>query len=323
MSEHLFSGFLILSGLVALVIGGEVLVRGASAVAAAFRIPPLVIGLTVVAFGTSTPELGVSLQAAFSGASDVAIGNVVGSNIFNVLLILGISSLVTPLVVSSQLIRFDVPLMIAVSCLTWALASDGVVSRIDGSILFAVLIVYLVICLRTARRESKAVKDEFAAEYAGVDHEPARLPLQFTLIAVGLVCLGFGSKWLVSGAVAVATSFGVSELVIGLTIVAAGTSLPEVVTSVVASFRGERDIAVGNVVGSNLFNLACVLGLTGILSPDGIPVSAEAIRFDMPIMCLVAAACLPIFFTGSRISRTEGIVFLIGFVAYNFVLIWN
>lgn len=321
MSEHLFSGFLILSGLVALVIGGEVLVRGASAVAAALRIPPLVIGLTVVAFGTSAPELGVSLQAAFSGASDVAVGNVVGSNIFNVLLILGISSLVTPLVVSSQLIRFDVPLMIGVSCLAWALASDGVISRIDGSILFSVLIVYLVICLRTARRESKAVKDEFAAEYA--DPTPTRLPLQFVLIAVGLVCLGFGSKWLVSGAVAVATAFGVSELVIGLTIVAAGTSLPEVVTSVVASIRGERDIAVGNVVGSNIFNLACVLGLTGILSPGGIPVSPEAIRFDMPIMCLVAAACLPIFFTGSRISRPEGIVFLIGFVVYNVFLIWN
>lgn len=291
--------------------------------AAVLRIPPLVIGLTVVAFGTSAPELGVSLQAAFSGASDVAVGNVVGSNIFNVLLILGISSLVTPLVVSSQLIRFDVPLMIGVSCLAWALASDGMISRIDGIILFSVLIVYLVICLRTARRESKAVKDEFAAEYAKADETPTRLPLQFVLIAVGLICLGFGSKWLVSGAVAVATSFGVSELVIGLTIVAAGTSLPEVVTSVVASIRGERDIAVGNVVGSNIFNLACVLGLTGILSPGGIPVSPDAIRFDIPIMCLVAAACLPIFFTGSRISRSEGIVFLIGFVAYNIFLIWN
>ncbi len=323
MNEHLISSLLILGGLILLVFGGEVLVRGASAVAAAFRIPPLVIGLTVVAFGTSAPELGVSLQAAFAGASDVAVGNVVGSNIFNVLLILGLASVITPLVVSSQLIRFDVPLMIALSCLTWVLARDGGVSRSDGLILFAVLIVYLIICMRTARREAQAVKDEFATEYAADEEKPARLPLQFGLIAIGLVCLGFGSKWLVSGAVAVATWFGVSELVIGLTIVAAGTSLPEVVTSVVASVRGERDIAVGNVVGSNIFNLACVLGLTGIVSPAGIPVSGQAIRFDIPIMILVAAACLPIFFTGGRISRTEGVVFLIGFVAYNFVVIWK
>ncbi|TWU15157.1 Inner membrane protein YrbG [Allorhodopirellula heiligendammensis] len=322
MNEHLLSGLLILSGLVALIIGGEVLVRGASAVAAAFRIPPLVIGLTVVAFGTSAPELGVSLQAAFSGASDVAVGNVVGSNIFNVLLILGISSLVTPLVVSSQLIRFDVPLMIALSCLTWGLTSDGVLSQIDGMVLFSVLIVYLAICLRTARRESKQVQQEFAAEYASDSKKPVRMSVQFALIAAGLVCLGLGAKWLVSGAVAIATWFGVSELVIGLTIVAAGTSLPEVVTSVVASIRGERDIAVGNVVGSNIFNLACVLGLTGVISPAGIPVSPDAIRFDIPIMVLVAAACLPIVFTGSRISRTEGVVFLIGFAAYNYLLIW-
>lgn len=323
MSEHLFSGFLILSGLIALVLGGEVLVRGASAVAAAFRIPPLVIGLTVVAFGTSAPELGVSLQAAFTGASDVAVGNVVGSNLFNVLLILGLAALVTPLAVSSQLIRFDVPLMIALSCLMWVLARDGVIGRVDGVILFSVLIIYVVICMRTARRESKAVQDEYAAEYAGEREKPVRLPLQFALIAVGLVCLGLGSKWLVSGAVAVATWFGVSELVIGLTIVAAGTSLPEGVTSIVASFRGERDIAVGNVVGSNIFNLGCVLGLTGFVSPHGLSVSAAAIRFDIPVMILVAAACFPIFYTGSRISRAEGMLLVTGFVAYTLILIWS
>lgn len=321
MNEQLFSGLLILIGLVALILGGEVLVRGASAIAAAFRIPPLVIGLTVVAFGTSAPELGVSLQAAFSGASDVAVGNVIGSNVFNVLFILGLSALVTPLVVSSQLIRFEVPLMVALSVLAWLVARDGNISRLDGSILFAVLIVYLVICLRTARKESKTVQEEFASEYGTDEKTPVRLPLQFLLIVVGLICLGFGSKWLVSGAVDLATWFGVSELVIGLTIVAAGTSLPEVVTSVVASARGERDIAVGNVVGSNIFNLACVLGLTGIVSPGGVPVTAQAIGFDMPVMILVAAICLPIFFTGSRISRGEGIFLLIGFVAYTAYLI--
>ncbi|MCM2370265.1 calcium/sodium antiporter [Aporhodopirellula aestuarii] len=321
MNEHIEAWGLISIGLVLLVAGGEMLVRGASTIAAILRIPPLVIGLTVVAFGTSAPELGVSLQAAMSGAADVAVGNVVGSNIFNVLFILGLSSLITPLVVSSRLIRFDVPLMVGVSLLGWLLASDGVVGRIDGIVLFAVLLGYIVICIRMAKREPEEVKQEFAVEF-GADSQPqTNLWWPGLLAVVGLVLLGFGSKWLVSGAVAVATWFGVSELVIGLTIVAAGTSLPEVVTSVVASVRGERDIAVGNVVGSNLFNLACVLGLSSIISPQGVLVSEQAIGFDFPVMVVVAVACLPIFFTGGRISRWEGALFLAGFVAYTAYLI--
>lgn len=321
---------LIVAGLVLLVWGGEWLVRGASALAARFHIPPLIIGLTVVAFGTSAPELGVSIQAAFSGAADVAVGNVVGSNIFNVLFILGISAMISPLVVSSQLIRFDVPLMIAVSVLSWALARDGLVSRVDGAILFLVLVGYILICIRFASRDSKAVREEFAAQYSSDDDATAASPGVYSggpvwksllLIVVGLALLGLGSKWLVDGAVNIATWWGVSQLVIGLTIVAAGTSLPEVVTSIVATIRGQRDIAVGNVVGSNLFNLSCVLGLSGIVAPGGVPVSPTAVSFDIPVMILVAALCLPIFFTGRTIARWEGAVFFSGYIAYTTYMI--
>ncbi len=323
---------LIVAGLVVLVLGGEWLVRGASALAARFHIPPLIIGLTVVAFGTSAPELGVSIQAALAGAADVAVGNVVGSNIFNVLFILGISAMITPLVVSSQLIRFDVPLMITVSVLGWALARDGLISRLDGVILFSVLVGYILICIRFASRESKLVREEFAAQYASADAAigadesvPVGVAVwkSLLLIAVGLIALGLGSRWLVDGAVSIATWWGVSQLVIGLTIVAAGTSLPEVVTSIVATIRGQRDIAVGNVVGSNIFNLACVLGLSGIIAPSGIPISSAAISFDIPVMILVAALCLPIFFTGRMIARWEGAVFLLGYIAYTAYMVMS
>lgn len=321
MNEQFYSWGMIFLGLIALTLGGEILVRSASTLAALAKIPPLVIGLTVVAFGTSAPELGVSLQAATSGSADVAVGNVVGSNIFNVLFILGVSGVITPLVVSSRLIRLDVPLMIGASLLVWMFASDGQIGRWDGMVLFVCLLGYIAFCIRMAKREASSVKAEFAGEYGGDIPSRANYALPVVMVAVGLVLLGLGAKWLVGGAVAVATWFGVSELVIGLTIVAAGTSLPEVVTSVVASVRGERDIAVGNVVGSNLFNLACVLGISAMVSRDGVAVSANAIWFDMPVMVLVAAACLPIFFTGNRISRAEGVLFLVGFVLYTTYLI--
>jgi cation:H+ antiporter len=319
------STLLIVIGLLALVLGGELLVRGASTLAARMRIPPLIIGLTVVAFGTSAPELGVSLQAAMSGAADVAVGNVVGSNIFNVLLILGVSALITPLVVSSQLIRFDVPLMIGTSVLTWVLASDGVLNRTDGAILFSIVVAYTIFSIRVARRESKAVQDEFAAEYSLSQDNGAPASsswwLQGLLMAGGLICLGVGSNWLVTGAVSIASSLGVSELIIGITIVAAGTSLPEVMTSIVASLRGERDIAVGNVIGSNIFNLSCVLGLSSLVAPEGIAVAPVIVRFDLPVMIAVAAVCLPVFFTGYQIARWEGGLFLAYYLVYMIYLI--
>lgn len=309
-------------GLVLLVVGAEVLVRGAAKLAAAIGISPLVIGLTVVAFGTSAPEMAVSTMSGLSGQANIALGNVVGSNIFNVLFILGLSALVSPLVVAQKLVRIDVPLMILASIAVYLFSLNGVIAFREGLILFSGIIVYTVFLIRQSRRESQAVQAEYAQEYGDKEPlSPKTVLKDSALILLGLILLVLGSKWLVDGAVAVAQRLGVSDLIIGLTIVAAGTSLPELATSVVASLRGERDIAVGNVVGSNLFNLLAVLGLAGMVSPGGIAVSHQALRVDMPVMIAVAAVCLPIFFSGSRISRREGTLLLAGYIAYTAWLI--
>lgn len=312
-----------LLGLVLLTVGAEVLVRGASRLAVAMGISPLVVGLTVVAFGTSAPEMAVAVQAAFNGATgaDLAVGNVVGSNIFNILLILGLSAAIAPLIVAQQLVRIEIPLLIVVSLVLFVLALDGKVGRWDGALLFATVVIYTFFVVRQSRRESAAIQEEYEHEYARPPQRPLQILLDLAMIALGLVLLVQGSNWLVESATSIARSLGVSELVIGLTIVAGGTSLPEVATSVMASLKGERDIAVGNVVGSCLFNLLAVLGLAAVVAPDGIAVSATALRFDFPIMIAATIACLPIFFTGYAIARWEGFVFLGYYVAYTAFLL--
>ncbi|MFC3607833.1 calcium/sodium antiporter [Stutzerimonas tarimensis] len=315
----------LIAGLVLLVAGAEVLVRGAARLAAQFGISPLVIGLTVVAFGTSAPETAVSVQSAFAGSGDLAIGNVVGSNIANVLLILGLTALVAPLVVSRQLIRLDVPLMIGASLVVYALAWDGRLTRLDGALLFAAVVAYTVFLIVSSRREQAGASDpddEFAKEF-GLNAPPKRYAASINagLLLGGLVLLVLGSNFLVEGAVTLARALGLSELVIGLTVIAIGTSLPELATSMLAAFRGERDIAVGNIVGSNLFNLLCVLGLASLVSPLPINVSPAALAFDFPVMIAVAVACLPIFFSGYAIDRWEGLLFVSYYVAYTLYLV--
>ena len=305
---------LLAMGLLILTAGAEALVRGASRIAGRLGIPSLIIGLTVVAFGTSAPELAVSMGSALSGQSDIALGNVVGSNVFNVLFILGLSALIVPLAIASQLIRIDVPLMIGTSVLVLLLALDGTIGRGDGVILFAGLLVYTGLQIRQGRRERHA-------EAAPQPRTGARWRVDIVLVLAGLALLVVGARVLVSSAVAIAQALGVSELMIGLTIVAAGTSLPEVATSVVASLRGERDIAVGNVVGSNVFNLLGVLGLSAVVAGEGIAVAPQALQFDLPVMIAVALACLPIFVTGREIVRWEGGLFLAFYVAYTTYLI--
>ncbi len=305
-------------GLVLLLAGAEGLVRGASRLAAAAGVSPLVIGLTVVAFGTSSPEMAVSVRSALlgTGGADIAVGNVVGSNIFNILLILGISAAIAPLVVSQQLVRIDVPLMTAVSVVVLLAGLDGVVGRFEGLLLFLGVIGYTAFAIHLGRKESRAVQEEYEKEYSRPARGRRAIAGSVMLAVVGLAMLVAGAHWLVTGAVQIARSFGISELVIGLTIVSAGTSLPEVATSVVAAVRGERDIAVGNVVGSNLFNLLAVLGLSAAVAPQGVTVSPAALRLDIPVMIAASALCLPIFFTGYRITRSEGILFLAYYAAY-------
>ena len=313
---------MLIAGLALLIVGAEILVRGASRLAAAFGISPLVIGLTVVAFGTSSPELAVSVQSAFAGQADIALGNVVGSNIFNILFILGISALIIPLVVAQQLVRLDVPLMIGLSVLVYLFGLNGQINRLEGVILFVGIIAYTGFLIRQSRKENKEVQEEYAQEFGnGKPRSAGQYLLNLVLIIAGLALLVLGARWLVDSAVTLARSLGVSELIIGLTIIAAGTSMPEVATSIVAAIRGERDIAVGNVVGSNIFNLLAVLGLSSILAPDGISVPAPALAFDIPVMIAVAVACLPVFFTGFRIARWEGALFLGYYVAYVLYLI--
>ncbi|HCS55497.1 calcium/sodium antiporter [Rubinisphaera sp.] len=309
---------MLILGLVVLTAGAELLVRGASRLAIAVGISPLVVGLTVVAFGTSAPELVVSIQSTMSGQPDVALGNVVGSNIFNVLFILGISALIVPLRVSQQLIRFDVPLMVALSILVLIFAYDGRIGRLDGLLLTVGLISYTLWAIVKSRKEQAAIKAEYVAEF-GVAEKKSSLAstlLNVILLVVGLGLLVLGSRWFVGSAVTIAEYFGVSKLVIGLTIVAAGTSLPEVATSIMAAIRGERDIAVGNVVGSNIFNIMGVLGISSLVSAEGVQVSEAAFQLDLPVMIAVAVACLPIFFTGHLIARWEGALFMTYYCAY-------
>ena len=365
---------MLVAGLVLLVGGGELLVRGASSIAAAFGISSLVIGLTVVAFGTSSPEMAVSIQAGLAGNPDIALGNVVGSNIFNVLFILGACALILPLLVSRQLVRREVPILIGVSLLLLLLALDGKIGLLDGVLLFTGIVGYTAWSVIEGRKETAAAKGD--EEVVTVDTIAGKSPIWlggavavlalaaagyllgwFNMVVIGFLALGallfiagslfgkggttrggdithqvgfivaglgtlvLGAGWLIDASTAIARSFGVSDLIIGLTIVAAGTSLPEVATSIIATIRKERDIAIGNVVGSSIFNILGILGLSAIVTPGGLNVNPLMLSFDMPIMIAVAVACLPIFFTGFTIARWEGVLFLGSYIAYTAFLI--
>ena len=303
------------AGLVLLIWGAEVLVRGAARLASAFGISPLVVGLTVVAFATSAPELAVSMRSSWVGSSGLALGNVVGSNIANILLILGVSALAAPLIVHQKLVRLDVPLMIVISFAVLALGLDGSLGRLDGALLATTLVVYVVWTIRASRRETQAVREEYEGEF-GDGATTANVLWNTALVVMGLGMLVLGAYWLVESAKIFAHWLGASELVIGLTVVAIGTSLPELATSVVAALRGQRDIAVGNAIGSNIFNLLSVLGITALVAPNPIAVPAAVRGFDLPFMIAVAVACLPIFFVGHKISRGNGAWFLFYYGAY-------
>lgn len=297
---------LILAGIVLLYFGAEGLVRGSSNLAIRAGIPPLVVGLTVVAFGTSAPELTVSVSAALQNKGVVALGNVVGSNIVNIAVILGLSAVICPLAIHIDLLKRDIPLMIGATVVTCGLFALGVFSRISGLFLLALLVGYIVFTIIAARRDKDA-----AYEIPESPNNPAWLDVVFLVVGLGL--LVYGANLFVTGAINVAREFGVSEAVIGLTIVAIGTSLPELATSVVAALKKQTDIAVGNVVGSNIFNLLCILGVTAVIKP--LP-TAGISWVDIGIMLGVAVLLLPLAFTQKKIARWEGVVFLLVYVGY-------
>lgn len=303
-------------GLLALVVGSEALVRGASRIAAGLGISALVIGLTVVAFGTSSPELAVTLKASLAGQSDISLGNIVGSNIANILLVLGLTALATPVTVERQLIRSEIPVMIAASLYVYLSALDGLIGRIDGLVMVAGLVGYNYWAIRAAARERIRPDAEVIEAERDIRKHGRHWTVHVGMVLLGLGLLIMGSRWMVDGAVTFARHLKVDELIIGLTIVAVGTSLPEIATSLVAGLRGEQNLAVGNVIGSNILNILLVLGITALIAPAGIAVQPVALEFTIPVMVVVALACIPIFFSGYRVSRIEGGVFLGYYIAY-------
>jgi len=310
---------LFIAGLALLVIGADCLVNGASRIARSFQISPLVIGLTIVAFGTSLPESAATVSAALNGHTDLAMGNIVGSNIYNLLLILGIAAVIAPLTVTRQLVKQEVPFMIGASILFIVMIQDGLLSRLEAAFLFCLSIIYTIALLVQSRRLAKSEEAAASLIVHGEEDENSgfldRIPAAVLIIA-GLLMLMFGGQWLVSSATALAEAFGVSDLVIGLTVVAIGTSMPEVATCVLAVLRNQRDLAVGNVVGSNIFNILVCLGLSGMVASNGLPAPSALLNFDVWVMLAVACVTIPILISGAEVSRWEGYVLLFYCAAY-------
>lgn len=319
--ESLLQLLLVAVGLVMLFFGAEWLVKGSVAIANKLRISQLVIGLTIVAFGTSAPELAVSVSSAMQGIPDVALGNVVGSNIVNIGLILGIAAIISPIVVKRNVIRKEIPILIGLSFLLILISVDGVISFVDGLMLVSGIVVFSVFSYRTSKKESADVTSVIESEEFHIVAKKNLMPKTVFLIGVGLTLLTFGSFLTVENAVKIAQQIGMSDRIIGLTLIAVGTSLPELITSVVAARKGHADLSVGNILGSNIFNILAIVGTSSIISEIAVN---NLMWFDYFVMIGFALVLLPIVRTGFVISRIEGILLLVGYVGYTiFVLVWR
>lgn len=309
-----------LIGLVVIIFGAELVLRSSTRIANFLGIKPIIIGLTVVAIGTSMPELAVGITAVSEGRGALAIGNIAGTNIMNILFILGLSAAIRALPLHAMSIKLDLPVMIGAAIALTAMAWDGVLQAYEGILLLLAAVVYTVVLIRFSRMETASIKKEYEEEF-----EPKRIPpIQTTwlwawnifLLGGGIYLTVIGSDWLVSGAVSIASSLGVSDAIIGLTIVAVGTSAPELVTTILATIKDDRDVAVGNLIGSSITNILVILGITSILAPGGIDVSKDILWFDLPLAALVAIICYPVFRSDKKISRTEGVVFVSLYLVY-------
>ncbi len=315
-----------LGGLVVIVVGAGLLLRGASRIAAMLGIKPLLLGLTVVALGTSAPELAVGLTAALEGKGQIAVANIAGTNIFNILFILGLTAAIRPLPLQLLSIRLDVPVMIASAVVLLLMALDGVLSRLEGSVLVVASLVYTLALIRLSRRESAEMRREFAEEYTpealGAGRGWARGVWNALLLVAGIALTVLGADLMVAGAINLALAFGVSDAVVGLTIVAIGTSAPELATTIVATIKDDRDVAVGNLIGSSISNILVILGLTCVVAPDGVDVSRDILWIDLPLAAAVAMVCYPVFRSDRLVSRREGTVFVAAYLVYLAVLIF-
>ncbi len=307
---------LIVVGLVALILGAELVVRYGSRLARRMGVPPLLVGLTIVSIGTSAPELAVGIDAVRSGAASLAIANIAGTNVVNLLLILGLSAILRPIVLHLQTIKLDLPAMALAAALVVVLSLDGTFSILDGILLTALAIVYTALLVVFARRESALVASEFAEEYPPEPTQGGRAILHIALLVAGLVVIVLGAGWLVDGSVQLARALGVTDAIIGLTIVAIGTSAPELATTIVSTIRGDRDIAIGNLIGSSTYNLTLILGVSLLFSPGHIDIDPQLVLIDLPLMLLVSLVCIPVFLTGKRVSRAEGIMFVSAYAVY-------
>jgi cation:H+ antiporter len=318
---------LLVAGLVLLSGGAEMVVRGALRLAASLGIEPLMVGLTVVAICTSVPELVVGITASWQGSGALAVGNIAGTNMVNILLILGLSALLRPLPLHLRVLKLDLPALITAAAMMTVMAWDGLLTRLDGGVLFGAAILYTVVLSRVGRGEKQAVKAEFRDMYS--DDIKTRWAVAQTrvryivLLAAGMGLTVLGADWLVSGAVGIARALGISEAVIGLTIVAIGTSAPELATTIVATIKGERDVAIGNLLGSSIYNIFVILGLICLVSPGGVPVERQLLFVDIPLMAGAALLCIPVFVTGKCVSRWEGGAFIAFYVIYMLSLIFS
>lgn len=304
---------ILILGLIVLIIGGELLVKGSVTIARNLKISPMVIGLTIVSFGTSAPELLVSLQAALEGNPGIAIGNVVGSNIANLGLVLAITVLIFPIIIERSTKLVDWPMMLLATMLFFLFSLDNVLVFWEGAVLLSIIIIFTIVLVRNSRKENKSLEEEVGETAKG------STVIGLLLLFGGLVGLYFGSGWFVSGAVDIAKDFNLSDRVIGVTVVAFGTSAPELVASTVAAYRQQTDISVGNLIGSNIFNIMGVLGITSMVVP--ISVEASVLSFDMYWMIGIALAMFPILFIGKRIGRLKGVLLMITYFAYIYLVL--
>jgi cation:H+ antiporter len=314
-------------GLVSLIVGAELFLKAVDHFGLKWGISPLIMGLTVVAFATGAPELAISIKAAMSGSADLVLGNIIGSNIANILLILGITALIAPLNITRRVVSVDVPIVIAASALVYVLALDKQLSSLDGIIFLAGLVAYSYFTFLQIKKNKDETEVEEVFQYESNPEDLAKGAFFYVknigLLLIGLTLIVLGSGWMVDSAVTIATILGLSELVIGLTIVSIGTSLPEVATSLSAARKGKADIAVANVLGSNLYNMLLTLGLTLVIAPNILDVSMDAINLDLPFMLAVSIACIPIFIAGFNLTRLDGSLFLFYYTAYLTYLVLN
>lgn len=305
---------LVIGGLLALLGGAELVVRGGTGLATRLAVRPIIIGLTVVSVGTSVPELAIGVDAALNGSPDLAVGNIVGTNLINFLFILGLSALLIPIAIDRRTLRFDLPAMIATTLVLYLMSLDGMLTRLDGALLLAGAVAYTLGLLRASRRETADVEEDYTgAVSASSEHRLTRIVLS---LVFGLALVVVGAELLVEGAVSAAHALGVSDAVVGLTVIAIGTSAPELVTTIMSTVRGDRDIAIGNLLGSSIYNIAAVLGLTVLVAPNGVPVSEEVRNADLVLLVATMVAALPVLVSGARITRAEGGLFVATYTGY-------